>query len=129
MWSDADSSVVKNILKLDEMCTVLFVQFVCFITNIFVCLFDNPNYYASTKVAISRSIALESTCFTWWLTHLFLTSSLTCLWVTISLSCKVLFPCLSSSLLRSCPYGTMHSTIVQCNAGTFYSLFIWQSVL
>ena len=46
---------------------------------------------APTEVAIRRSIALESTLFAWWLTHLFLTTSVTCLLVTISLSFEVLF--------------------------------------
>merc|ERR1712081_37435 len=46
---DAHSSVVKNILKLDEMCTVLFVWFVSLISSIYVCLFDDPNYQSPNR--------------------------------------------------------------------------------
>ena len=31
--------------------------------------------------------------------------------------------------LSSCLYGTMYSVIVQCNACTFYSLFVWVLIL
>ena len=34
-------------------------------------------------------------------------------------------PMLSSNWLSSGPYGTMYCVSVQCNACTYYSLFVW----
>ena len=38
-------------------------------------------------------------------------------------------PMFSSNWLRSGPYGTMYCVSVQCNACTYYSLFVWLLVL
>ena len=35
---------------------------------------------------------------------------------------------LPSNWLSSCPYGTMYSVFVLCNAFTFYSLFVWSVI-
>merc|ERR1711954_623827 len=78
-----------------EYIVFTFICLVClfwFAIFVFVCLIIKI-IEAPTEVAIRKSIALESHLFSLCLTHLFLTTSLTCSLVTISLSSEVLFLC------------------------------------
>ena len=103
----------------------LFSLFVWLSMFVFVCLIIQI-IQPPTEVSIRWNIALESTLFAWWLTHLFLTTSVTCLYVSHHFTfMSGPLPLVSSNLLSSGPSGTMYSTSVQRNACIFQSLFVW----
>ena len=91
IWLDAHSWVVMNILKLDGMCTVLFVYFVCLFINI--CVFF-------TIWTVTLQLECNNQKYSSWIqTHFLLINSsisntwAASLWVIISLFSNILSLC------------------------------------
>ena len=127
MWWDAHSSVVKDILKQNELCTILsFSLFVWLTIFVFICLIIKT-FNALTKVGLDCNYQqsnpqihflclLIKTSISEQLSSILRSHHITFLWGSL--------PLLPSNWLSFSPYGTMYSVIVQCNACTFYSLLV-----
>ena len=77
-----------------------------------------------TFLAVGRSrwnLHFPSLCYLFYGSVVLTSQHFTFLW-----GCLLILP---SYWLSFGPYGTMYSISAQCNAGTFYSLFVWVMIL
>ena len=116
--------MVKDILKPNDMCTVLFVEFVCLMSNICDCLFDSWNFQSPNRSCnedkycpwIHSPCLMINTFTPDHVSNMIISQHFTFLWGPL--------PMLPSIWQRSGSYCAMYSVIVQCNACPFHSFFL-----